>query len=208
MTNKAKTKSTYSVNYYSTSEDYDNNNATVLGYVTSVSMRGAEMQAKRTISYPSGGWVVLENLTQKAERESRERLRQEAQENKRKASGLSEEQLQTLEEEFRAITTSENNHVQTQVQLSHFDRAINDAHQRISWDMLEETNPVLFGLYTRFIEETEMNRAPVVSKLREQLTELHNKAQELYNVGILEEDNANYYMYQLTRFENNEEGRG
>lgn len=202
-----KTKNTYAVNYYANRDDYDNNNATVLGYVSSVSMRGAEILARKSIAYPSGGWVSLENITRRAEQDQKNLLAEQARQTKRANSGLTYEELNELEAHFRD-EEKRDIRAKLEVKLSQFDRAIQDAHSRITWDKLESENPELHKIYTALIESAEVARVPFVEQLRTVLEVFGELSERCFNAGVIDEEVYRWHTYALTRFHNKEAERG
>lgn len=206
MANTTKQKNTYAVNFYGTREDYEAGNATVLGYVNSVSQRGAEMMAKKTLTYPRNGWIIFENLTQKARKEAQERARQEEKNNRRLASGLTTEELQQLEDTFRAEETSRDKN-KLENNLSKLDRAISDATHRKAWDNLAEDYPELESAYDSFLEQLESLRPVLVSQLRAELESFSQLAQRCAEVGILDDEVAGWHARALVRLDNKENER-
>jgi hypothetical protein len=196
-TTARKQKNAYEVRLITKAGSYDFETRTrtedetiVLGYVNSVSERGAHTIAARTIDgYPwHGRGVRLINLTEQARREAANRERENKRNATRAASGLTEQQLDALAEEYWNTKTED----ALRQKLGYIDRAIGDAHQRVSWDRLDERAPEVAEVWHNMEAAALAVRAVIAAEYREELGRRDALELRAVESGAIFEDERGY----------------
>jgi len=209
----SKKKNAYEVRLITKGQEYDYETKTysdeetiVLGYVNSVSERGAHTIAARTLDgYPwNGRGVRLVNLTEQARRDAQQREREATRDATRAASGLTEEEIEALAAEYWAHDTDT-----LQRKLALVDRAISDASQRLSWDRLDDNAPEVAELWHSLAREAEALRVTVAAEYRAALAEADKLELRAIETGAIYESERLWYTAggRVARFDNAEAER-
>lgn len=195
-------KNTYEI--IATFRAYQEREDITLGYVQSVSEKGAQSLAYKRFDFPRDSFIKIRNLTREAEIAETERKKQERLDNLKRESRLSEEQLKELETSYweqSAVRVAEKRYRLTE-------RALSDAKHRQDWDKLVEVHPELNAIVDNQILALSLQHLSDMAELSFRMSQKLEQAIECERVGVLDAEEWNgsrYWEYQIRKLEEGEE---